>query len=128
MAQEDLINSNFHNNYDLLILQELFINMLGSMKATSCWRVVYPSSRRVGSLLLQAVMLINTEINTNHWLQICISDTRDMVAVQFTRDFGQLTIHNIYNNCNKSKTIAWLGAHLASLPLTFNGDHLCSMV
>ena len=88
VALEDLINSKIHNNYDLLILQELFINMLGNTKATSCWRVVYPSSRRVDSLLPQAVMLINTEINTNRWSQICISDTRDMVAVQFTGDFG----------------------------------------
>ena len=60
-------------------------------------------------------MLINTEINTNRWSQICISDTRDMVVVQFTGDFGQLTIHNIYNDCNNSEAIARLGAHLASL-------------
>ena len=53
VAQEDLINSNIHNNYDLLILQELFINMLGNTKATSRWRVVYPLSRRVDSLLPQ---------------------------------------------------------------------------
>ena len=33
-----------------------------------------------------------------------------MVAVQFNGDFGQLTIYNIYNDCNNSETIAQLGA------------------
>ena len=44
VVQEDLINSGVYKDYDVLILQEPYIDSYGNTKATSDWRVVYPTS------------------------------------------------------------------------------------
>jgi len=115
VAQEDLINSDVHKSYDLLILQEPYIDSYGNTKATRHWRVVYPSSCRTMALLPRAVVLVSTELDTNRWSQLDIPDRRDVVALRVTGEFGQVTIYDIYNDCSSSETITLLGAHFASL-------------
>ena len=39
-AHYDLINTPLHKNWDVLALQEPYINMLGNTKANSWWHVV----------------------------------------------------------------------------------------
>ena len=116
MVQEDLINSNVHKDYDLLVLQEPFIDTYGNAKAMRNWRVVYPSSRQADAALPRAVILVNHALDTNCWSQVCIADTRDLVAIQVKGDFGRILIYDIYNDCNNNDTITRLGTHLASAP------------
>ena len=44
VMQEELINSEVYKEYDLLILQEPYIDSYGNTKVTRDWRVTYPSS------------------------------------------------------------------------------------
>ena len=67
MAQEDLINSNLHEEFDILLLQELFIDSYGNMKATQYWRVVYPSLHLSEPLPLRAMILVSMLLDTNIW-------------------------------------------------------------
>ncbi|KIK38872.1 hypothetical protein CY34DRAFT_44461, partial [Suillus luteus UH-Slu-Lm8-n1] len=41
-AQESLMNSQDITNYDLLIIQEPYINFLRNTHASHCWHVLYP--------------------------------------------------------------------------------------
>ena len=58
VAQEDLINSEVYKEYDLLILQEPYIDSYGNTKATRDWRVTYPSSFLSRNHVTRSVMLI----------------------------------------------------------------------
>ena len=115
VAHEDLINSDAHKNFDLLILQEPFIDTLGNTKATRNWRVTYPSSHLSDSRPSRSVILVSTSINTNNWSQIHIPDTHDVVAIQVSGPHGILNIFDIYNDCLNADTIDLLGSFL-SLP------------
>jgi len=59
VAQEDLINSQLHKSYDILMLQEPYIDGYGNTKAMQYWRVVYPMSHLVETSPLRAVILVN---------------------------------------------------------------------
>ena len=48
-AHEDLIISDVLRHFDILMLQEPYIDKLGNTKATKDWRVVYPSSHLTDS-------------------------------------------------------------------------------
>ena len=58
VVQEDLINSGVYKDYDVLILQEPYIDSYGNTKATSNWRVVYPTSFLSRTHPTRSVMLI----------------------------------------------------------------------
>jgi len=51
-VHEDLINSSIFKNFDMLVLQEPYIDSFGNTKATRNWRVVYPPSRLTNTLPL----------------------------------------------------------------------------
>ena len=70
--QEDLINLEVQKNYDILLLQEPYIDSFGNTKATRGWRVVYPLSRLSDPSPPRAVILVNTLLDTNSWAQIDI--------------------------------------------------------
>ena len=114
VAQEDLINCSIHKDYDILALQEPYIDAFGNMKATRNWRVLYPTSHLSDPMPLWAVMLVSSNLNTNEWVQIQIPNTQDLLAIQLTGDFGSLMVFNVYNDCHNSDTIDRLRTHLHS--------------
>ena len=57
-TQEDLINSDLDKHYDIMLLQEPYINSYGNTKATRDWQVVYLTFRLSDLSLLWAVILI----------------------------------------------------------------------
>ena len=74
--------------------------------------MVYPSSRISDPVPPRAVILVNSKIYTNCWVQLFILGTRDLLAIQLTDEFGKLTIYDLYSNCHNSDTINQLGLHL----------------
>src|SRR6266481_9776200 len=90
VAQEDLINSDVHKNYDAMLLQELFIDTFGNTKSTRNWRVVYPLSRLSDPALPMVVILVSATLDTNSWVQVHIMGTWDLVAIRFTGPFGSV--------------------------------------
>ena len=102
--------------YDILVLQEPYINAYGNTKATRDWWVVYPSSRLSDPALPRVVILVSSRIDTNRWAQLYIPGSWDLLAIQVTDRSFKLTIYDIYSNCNNSDAINLLGSHLSSLP------------
>ena len=118
-VHEDLINSPVFKNFDVLVLQEPFMDSFGNTKATRHWRVVYPSSQLTNTLPTRSVMLVNANIDTNKWAQLSIQDTGDLVTIQFYSSYGKTTLFGIYNDCHHSTTVTALDdyskANMASL-------------
>ena len=91
-AQFNLINTLLHKDWDILLLQELYINNLGNTKATSRWHVIYPSSHLTDGSACRSVILVNAELDTNTWAQVPLEGSNDITLLQFQLPQAQLTI------------------------------------
>jgi len=109
-----LINSPVHKNWDIILIQEPYIDSYGNAKATTKWRTVYPSSRFTNGATVRSVILINANLDTNHWNQLTLPGTNDITALQFQGPYGRLSIFNIYNDCLHSESLTLLDNYLAS--------------
>ena len=107
-AHFDLINSPVHTKWNLLLLQEPYIDKLGNMKATSKWHTVYPSSHLTDTSITRAVILVNAAIDSNAWMQVPFKGSNDVVVIKLQLAQGQLFIFNVYNNCTHSDTLSLL--------------------
>src|SRR6266481_2002222 len=104
-AHYDLINSPAHKDWDLLLLQEPYIDMYGNIKATSHWHTIYPSSHLSDNSTKRSVILVNANLDSNAWTQVPINSSNDVTAVQVCTAAGKVIILNIYNNCTHLDTI-----------------------
>jgi len=113
-AQLTLLNSLISDKWDILALQEPAINSLGNTRASSHWRVVYPTHKFTHGEKPRVVSLINSKISTNTWQQIPFP-SRDVVVIQLNTSGGRCTIVNIYNNNNNhDETIEELGRFMST--------------
>ncbi|KAG2031364.1 hypothetical protein BDR03DRAFT_813354, partial [Suillus americanus] len=55
----------------------------------------------------QAIKLVNSSINTNHWKQIPFPSS-DVVVMQLNGPYGCCSIFNIYNDGNSQDTLTAL--------------------
>ena len=110
--QEDLINSDIQKDYDILLLQEPYIDSFSNIKAMRGWHVVYPTSHLLGPTPPRVVILVSTSLDTNSWSQINIPNTRDLITIKIKGTLGKLTLYNIYNDCQHLDTTDQLESHL----------------
>ena len=123
----DLINSPVHKDWDLLLLQEPYIDMLGNMKANSKWHTLYPLSHHTNNATNRSVILVNAVLDSNLWAQVPFKDSNDITVLQFCLPQGRLTIFNIYNDCTHSDTLEKLQCYLEQHVASFLGsttDHM----
>ena len=104
-AQFDLINALLHKEWDVLLLQEPYINSFGNTKATSRWHILYPSFHLTDSSTCRSVILVNSVLDTNAWAQVPLEGTNDLTVIQFRLPWGHLAILNVYNDCNHQNTL-----------------------
>lgn len=110
-AHFDLINSSVHKHYDLLALQEPYMDIYNNTKATHNWIAIYPTDHYKSDGSTRSVLLVNKSLNTNHWSQLNFPG-KDVTAILLTGNFGKVAIFNIYNDCNHSNTIEALDRYL----------------
>jgi exonuclease III len=103
-------NARLHLNYDLICIQEPYTDRLDNTRATSSWRVIYPTSRRTSRPQYRAVTLINVKLDTNMYRQVPFPDP-DVVAVQLrslatdTAEAWSCTVINVYNDLVSQATL-----------------------
>ena len=108
-AHYDLINTPLHKNWDILALQEPYIDTFGNTKANSRWHVVYLLSHLTNNTTNRSVILVNAVLDVNKWAQIPVEDTNDISAIQLATPRGHITIFNLYVDCNHSEALSALG-------------------
>ncbi|KAG5721646.1 hypothetical protein E4T56_gene14635 [Termitomyces sp. T112] len=70
-AQADILAVACPEEWDVLAIQEPYLDFLGNTRASSYWRVLYPSDhRKDGSTRSRSVLLINTNISTDAFTQL----------------------------------------------------------
>lgn len=114
-AQASLLNNPATaKNWDILLIQEPYINFLRNMSASHRWHVLYPSNHFTNpQKRSRAIILVNTSINTNVWKQIPFPSS-DVVVFQLSNQSGLCTIFNIYNDCISQDTLTALDTYLES--------------
>ena len=123
--QFNLISSSVHKDWDLLLLQEPYIDKFGNTKVTSKWHTIYPSSHLSDASVNRSVILVNMALDTNTWAQVPFEGSNDIMALRLQLPHGQLTIFNIYNDCMHSNTLSLFRRYLdktASSSLAASGD------
>jgi len=71
-----------HKNYNMVLLQEPYLDGYSNMRAMRYWQVVYSSSRLTCSDTPQSMMLVNAALDTDQWAQLTIKDMGDLMAMQ----------------------------------------------
>ena len=104
IAQQDLINSTNINAYDILILQEPYIDFLGNTHANQKWYPVLPHDHRDNPKKSWSAIFINKCILSSTWQQIKVK-SQDIVSVSINTKTGPITIFNIYNNKSHSDSL-----------------------
>ena len=107
-AQQAVINEANPNNWDILAIQEPWIDHLGRTRANPKWSVIYPTCRGRDNLPPpRSVLLVNMKIPTESITQIPI-DLNDITAIKIQTQHHTLTIINIYNANENNDTITIL--------------------
>ncbi|KAF9499981.1 hypothetical protein BDN71DRAFT_1427609 [Pleurotus eryngii] len=87
-------------NYDIILLQEPWLDQDGLTRATSQFNVIYPTTQGRESEKTQVVTMISTYIKSDHYIQLLI-DSLDIVGSDIKCGPEEwLHIINIYNDCN----------------------------
>ena len=95
-AQEDLLHHALPTNYDILALQEPYIDTLKNTRATQHWRVHYPTVRdRDTSGRTRATLLINNQLSTGSWAPLTVPHP-DVAAITIKTGGAQLHLLNLY--------------------------------
>src|SRR5258705_5823102 len=111
VSTQHLINSDLHLRYDIIALQEPYLDTYGNTRASRYWRVVYPSSHLSPNSRTRSTLLINSALSTNAWQQIPF-DSPDVTIVQLSGTFGYLTLFYIYNDGEHDNTLHKLASLL----------------
>ena len=121
-----LLNSSISDEWDILALQEPALNPLGNTRASTHWRVAYPTRKYTHEDKPRVVTLVNSRVSTNTWKQIPFP-SRDIVVIQLETSGGRCTVFNIYNDNNHDETIEelerFLDANIQELRPAEN-DHM----
>ena len=127
-AQDYVRNTANPADWDILALQEPWLNSLGNSRGTQYWQVIYPANFYAeGSSCIHSILLINTNISTDSYTILPIQNS-DVTAVRFKGEFGHLTVFNIYNEITNNNTILCLDNFLVANPLSVRPNAFDHMI
>jgi hypothetical protein len=104
-CQQDVINSCNPEKYDLILIQEPWIDHLKNTRAPTGWSTVYPPTHLLDDAeRTRSVIFISPLLAGDACTTIPI-DSPDITAVQLETESGSVRILNIYNPQEHPRTI-----------------------
>ena len=96
-------------DWDIIAIQEPWLDPVGNSCGTQYWCIVYPANFYVqGCSRICSILLIKAKISTDCYLVIPIQHS-NITAVQFSGNYRNLSILNIYNEITNNDHMLWLG-------------------
>ena len=89
---------------DIVALQEPAITNFSTTIASRDWVMVYSSTHSSDPNKTHSLLLIRNNILTEQWKQVDFP-SGDVTIVQLGRNWGELMLFNIYNDCENNDTI-----------------------
>ena len=125
-AQEYIRNTARPEAWDVIALQEPWLDSFNNSRVNPYWRVIYPANHLLdGQDRTRSILLVNTNISSDCYVVLPIMHS-DITAVQFKGEHRNLTLFNIYNEITNNNTISFLDEFLsleAGVPLAPK-DHM----
>jgi ribonuclease HI len=121
-AAMHLINRGLHTCFDIIALQEPYLNKLANTRANFHWHVIYPTTKFEDSSRVRSVILVNKRLRTNDWDQIPL-ENNDITAITIRGTFGAINIFNIYNDCTHSDTVTFLHEYFITNETSYRRQH-----
>lgn len=113
--------------YDLIFIQEPWIDSFGNARGNRHWRIIYPSNRYLDNHnTIRSIILVNTNISTDSYIPLNIPHS-DITAIRLKGEFGHCSLFNIYNDCTNNSTTDALRMYLdtnAQVALPSPTDHM----
>ena len=104
-AQHNLIGRADPLEWDIIAIQEPYLDHLHLTRASIYWNVIYPSNRGLDSqTCTHSIILVNTNIHSKQVSQIGIQSS-NVTAVQICTNSCSVILINVYNNNKHSHTI-----------------------
>lgn len=112
IAQQDVLSTLHEVAADIVCLQEPYINPGQHTPANSYWRTVYPPTHGAEPQKTRSVIFVHTRLPTDYW-QIIPIPHHDITAIRIQSNTGNITIINIYNDCNNDRSIHKVRTYMA---------------
>ena len=107
---------------DLVALQEPAINRFGASVAARDWTPIYPSTHGDNPHKTRSLLLIRSNILTDKWKQIDFP-SGDVTVIHISGSQSNITIFNVYNDCNSNDTIHQLESFNHSISTSPEGNN-----
>ena len=112
-AQLHLLNTARPDSWDILMIQEPWMAFNGT-RATPHWRVMYPKIYfEDNTKPLRSLILVNSNIPTNHYEQIQFN-TADVTGIVIKTEGQKVILINVYNDCNNDEAIRAVSEFLSN--------------
>ena len=102
------------SGYDIVYIQEPYIDFLDNSQSSTIWKVVYPTRWTSSKDKVQAFVIIHPCLNTSSWYQLEVNSA-DIVAICINIQAGLVIVINIYNDQNHHNTLYKLSNFLIRL-------------
>jgi hypothetical protein len=105
IAQHDVLAKANPGEWDIIALQEPYLDHLGLTHANPHWNVLYPSNKNLeNQKRFRSIILTNTNIASSQIQQISLQCS-DITAIRITTPTRSLLLFNIYNDNTNNDTI-----------------------
>lgn len=100
--------------YDIIAIQEPYIDFLGNAQAGSHWYSIYPRSHYIDKgKQTRSMILVNKWLATEAWEKLEV-DSPDVTGIKIKVQTSVVQIFNIYCDCNHSDSITAINRHLGT--------------
>ena len=113
-AQQYIINTANSEEWNVIAIQEPWLDKLNNARGSTYWCIIYPSNHLLDDTPHTcSILMINTNIAIDMYTQMTISNN-DITAIHFNGEFGHLSLFNIYNDCTHNDSLSSLSIYLSS--------------
>ena len=104
-AHSYIINTANPKDWDIIALQEPWIDNYGNSRGSQYWRVIYPTNfYNEDRTRVQSILLVNTNLSTDSCIPLLIPHS-DITVLHFKGESGYLSVFNIYNEITNNDTL-----------------------
>lgn len=119
-ATLDMLSRCAPDKYDIIAIQEPYIDFLGNMRAGPHWYSIYPKSHYMNAgKHTRSMILVSKRIATEAWEKSEI-DSPDVTGLKIQTQTGVVQIFNVYCDCNHSDSITAIDRQLENQQWVIN--------
>ncbi|KAJ6467339.1 hypothetical protein C8R45DRAFT_838515 [Mycena sanguinolenta] len=110
-AQLDMLHSLKPDRYDIVLIQEPYVDFQNRSHTNLQFTAVYPTLHAARPGLLRSLILVNTNIPSHSWTQIPLNSS-DLTGIELTGEFRTIRLINVYNDCDQNQALEVLSQYL----------------